>query len=888
MNAHPEQIGPYPIERELGRGGMGIVYLGRDTKLDRPVAIKVLPDLVTDDADRLARFEREARLLASLNHPNIAGIYGIEESEGNRFLALEFVDGPTLAERLDRGALPVDESINVAFQIACALEAAHENGVIHRDLKPGNVKLAPTGEVKVLDFGLAKGAATSGDSDSNLSHSPTLTLAGTGVGVILGTAAYMSPEQARGKPVDRRTDIWSFGCVLYECLTGRQLFAGETASDIIAKILEREPDWEALPARTPEKVRQLIRRCLEKDPKRRLRDIGEARIELEDVEAARTSSIRTVATDATSSEVRPARRAGAIPWVIAAVAIAVAAASLLSSGLFKRSTDAPLVRFQVTPERGITILPTGPELAISPDGRMLVYGAADSTGSYLLWIRPLDSLEATPLAGTNEAYLPFWSPDSRTIGFFATDKLHTISLDGGSVETLCDGIGGRGGSWNRDDIIIFGVGAGPIYKVPASGGTPEAITALDSTRKETAHRFPFFLPDGKRFLFVTLPMQLGQHDVFIGDLDASQPAHLMSAQSGVIYAEPGYLLYQRGANIVAQLFEAGAASVTGEPWVIGAAPQRPDYTGANVVCASESGQLAYLSAQDLNTRIAWFDRQGREVGSIAVAEGIYDGPSLSPDGRLLALERKTAPGESDIWLVELDRVVANRFTFGPGENRIPLWTPDGQSVVFQSNRNGPWDIFIKPVDGSTPEQPILTSDATFKHPTSIAPDGRHLLFDQLRSGGGMDIWVLPLEGDREPLPYVVTSYYEGDGKISPDGRWAAFASQESGTIEIYVTSFLTPGRKYRISTNGGNRPQWRGDGREIIYLGVDGRTVMSVPIETEPQLRAGTPRPLFRSPAGTVAGVATPDTQRFLYAISESAGEQVSLTVIMNWLSLVE
>src|SRR5262245_60034949 len=508
----PQRIGGYPIERELGRGGMGIVYLGRDTRLGRAVAIKVLPDAFASDPERLARFEREAKLLASLSHANIAGIYGLEEADGHRFLALEYVEGPTLAERVARGALPLDETLEIARQIAGALAAAHDAGIIHRDLKPGNVKLTPAGDVKVLDFGLAKGAGTA-ESSSDLSQSPTLTYSPTGVGVILGTAAYMSPEQARAKVVDRRTDIWSFGCVLYEMLTGRQLFRGETASDTIAKILEREPDWSALPPGTPERVRDLLRRCLEKDARKRLRDMGDARIELEDVLAARASQSRIDA-----AEMRTRRRAGGpgplVAYVVAAAAVVVAAIVLLRPAM--KGIPPRAIRLTVTEPIEASLGGAAENCAIAPDGQAVVFVATDSSDTPRLWLRPLETLDSRVMPGTEGASQPFWSPDSRWVGFFADGKRKKAGVDGG-VEVVCDALNPRGGSWSARGTIVFAPGGeGPLYSVSAAGGELRPVTTLDSSRHETAHRFPWFLPDGRHFLYVSLPHRARGHPVKVG------------------------------------------------------------------------------------------------------------------------------------------------------------------------------------------------------------------------------------------------------------------------------------------------------------------------------------------------------------------------------------
>ena len=501
------RLGPYEVVSPLGVGGMGEVYRARDPRLGRDVAIKALPADVSHDAERLARFEREARLLASLSHPNIAGIHGLEDVEGQRYLVLEYVDGETLARSLGRGPLPLDEALGVCREIAAGVEAAHEGGIVHRDLKPGNVMLTPAGGVKVLDFGLAKGGAAAKEgSDPALSTSPTMTHAATQAGVVLGTAAYMSPEQARGRAVDRRTDIWSFGCVLYECLAGRPVFEGETVSDLVARILEREPDWAVLPVGVPARVRELLRRCLVKDPKQRLRDIGDARIELEQVMAR--SSSGAIAVQAEDIAGGPAARR--IPWWAAAIGVITLTvlAVLLVGRVTERAGPRIARRFEVSPPPGMNLVTDPVECAISPDGRLLAFAPADSSGMPRLWVRPIDSFAPRELPGTAGATQPFWSPDGRFIGFFAEGKLKKVPAAGGDVEILCDVRASRGGTWNRDGVILFApTSNGPIFRVSANGGDPTPVTQLDSALKETAHRFPRFLPDGRHFTFSALTGQ---------------------------------------------------------------------------------------------------------------------------------------------------------------------------------------------------------------------------------------------------------------------------------------------------------------------------------------------------------------------------------------------
>jgi Tol biopolymer transport system component len=793
---------------------------------------------------------------------------------------LEYIDGPTLAERLDRGALPVEEAMNVCLQIAAALEAAHENGVIHRDLKPANVKLTPEGGVKVLDFGLAKGMTATADSGADMANSPTVAHV-TNAGVILGTAAYMSPEQARGKPVDRRTDIFSFGCVLYECLTGRQIFAGETVSDTIARILEREPDWSALPGSTPAKARNLLRRCLEKDPRKRQRDIGDARLALEEIEEARSSSMRAAQESAPHlSAAQGSRRSARIAWSVAALAVIVAVASLVSSTLFRKETSAPLMRFEVMPSPGVTLIEWPTEAVISPDGRSLLWSGIDGSGGTSLWVRDLESLESRPLPGTQGGILGFWSPDSRAVAYIDGTKLRRVPVDGGEPQAVCDATSSRGGSWGKD-FMVFAGEQGPLFKVPVAGGTPTPVTSLDASRGETAHRFPHFLPDGKTFLYVALPAKSGRVAVFASDVDGREPVEIMSAVSAPVYTEPGYLLYQRGRRLLAQKFDARSLTLSGEPVLLGPAPRRPPQVGSPAVSASREGSLALMGTKDLDMVLVWLDRNGNVVETLDLEPAGYTAPEISPDGRFIALSKVVSPEESDIWVLELERMVMTRFTFGPGTSSDPIWSPDGRAIAYSTDADGPWNIYRKPFPGGGDPEPVAVGEALFKNPLSWSPDGKYLLYEQIGTGTNMDLWIAPMDGSGEPRPYLDDIPQEDNGQFSPDGRWVAYTSSETGENAVYVNSFPEPGRKYRVSVGGGRFARWGAGGTELTYQ--SNRSLMRVPLQTVPEFRAGTPEVMFRRDDGSRETVMSPDGERILEVRQASPAAPVGIIVVLNW-----
>ncbi|MGC1188610.1 MAG: protein kinase [Candidatus Acidiferrales bacterium] len=880
------RLGTYEIVAPIGAGGMGEVYQAHDTKLGRDVAIKILPEAFARDASRLSRFQREAKMLASLNHPNIATIYGLEDSNGTNYLVMELVPGETLADRIRRdGAVPIVEALNIAKQIAEALEAAHEKGIIHRDLKPANVKLTPDGKVKVLDFGLAKAyAEETGSSDPN--NSPTLTAAATMQGMILGTAAYMSPEQARGKAVDRRTDIWAFGCVLYELLTGEQLFKGETVTDTLAQVISKEPDWEKVPAR----VRSLLRWSLQKDAKKRLRDIEDGMASLE--AAPEQQADQSNATSAPK-------------WLWAvAIAACLAAAALATMRFREKPPIAPeVVRYQIRLPENVWFTQTA-SFALSPDGRHIAFSAIGSDGSPAIWMQDLDGSEARELpdAGTSPTTPPFsWSPDSRYIVFSsAGSKLRKADLQTGTTQDICDKPGPPiGSSWNSDGVIIFGNPYTGLWRVAATGGTAVPLTALDSSRQEREHELPDFLPDGHHFIYLRVSKIPEDTGIYVGSLDDPPDKQseklLLQTGFGAKYAPSpgggaGRLLFLRGGTLMAQSFDPASLALTGDPVPIVDQIGSGYETGFYSVSANT---VVYRTlSSNTNSQLTWYDRQGKITGT-AGDPGYIDAPSISPDGSEIAY-RKDSPDHSDkdIWLLNIARGTSTRFTFGGSWNDNPVWSPDGSEIVFMSNREGIFNLYEKPANGATDEQILLRTKEN-KAALSWSRDGRYLLYGvaQNLAGGRQDLWVLPMQGDRTPFPFSRTPFDQRDAQFSPDGRWVAYVSSESGRHEIYVREFTVPpaptetGEKWMISNGGGIYPMWRADGKEIVYFGDGLSDRMSVSVGAGPghSFHSGVPQELFKVPPGITGADTTPDFKKFLLAVPETKKGPQTFTVVVNW-----
>jgi len=863
----------YKVIEKMGQGGMGEVYRAEDTNLSREVAIKVLPEQFTQDPQRLARFEREAKLLASLNHPNIAAIYGFEEADGVRFLAMELVPGETLQERVAKGPMPVEEALEVCRQIAEGVEAAHEKGVIHRDLKPANVKVTPEGKVKILDFGLAK-AFEEETPAADISQSPTLTEEMTRAGVILGTAAYMSPEQAKGEVVDKRADIFAFGCVLYELLTGKRTFDGKTITETLGAIIHKEPEWEVLPATTPWRIQELLRRCLTKDAHDRLRDIAHVRIEIKLAVEEPTTVSPTGVTGATQAPLW--RRA--IPWSITAVVIVVAGVAIWT---LTRPQERLVLRLALALPSDQQLTGTGRHLvALSPDSKHLVYGANNQ-----LYLHAMDQLETTSIRGTEGAREPFFSPDGQWVGFYAGGQLKKASISGGAPVTLCEASNPLGASWGPDDTIVFGQGADGIWKVSASGGTPEVLITVDSTKGEIAHG-PQFLPGGKAMLFTirTPGISWDQAQIVVQSLETGEQSVLINGGTDARYLPTGHLVYAQAGTLLAAPFDRGRLEVTGGSVPIVEGVMHGDLrTGATHFSFSKLGSLVYVPdpSGGVNT-LVWVDREGQEE-RLAAEPRDYSDPRISPDGLHLAITVNESGGD-DVWIYDLERETPTRLTFDPALDHMPVWTPNSQRVVFDSTREGaPHNLFWKAADGTGPVERLTTSP-NGQGAYSFSPDGKSLV----HQGAGKSLFnllVLSMDGESSSQPLLDSEFDERSAEISPSGRFIAFESNESGQSEIYVRTFPNVEEgKWQISRGGGVKPVWHPKEQELFYR--NGSALEGVNIKTEPTFTQGSPEVLFTGNYLTKLlnrqyDIA-PDGQRFLMIKQEQTGV-AQINVVLNW-----
>jgi serine/threonine-protein kinase len=831
------RLGPYEILAPLGAGGMGEVYRARDTKLNRDIAIKVLPDLFASDPERLARFQREAQVLASLNHPNVAHLYGLEESSGVRALVMELVEGPTLANRIVQGAIPLAEALPMAKQIADALEAAHEQGIIHRDLKPANIKVREDGTVKVLDFGLAKALDPAASSSADVMNSPTLSVRATQAGVILGTAAYMSPEQARGRPADKRADIWAFGVVLFEMLTGTRLFHGETISDTLAAVLRQDIDWTVLPASTAPPIRRVLLRCLDRDPKRRLRDIGEARLEIENT----LSGIPDDAGRPVPRSVPLWRRA--LPWAALASALGVA----LVLPLWARWRHVPsLVALRLRTELGAdaSLVTNGGAAAIlSPAGAMLAFVAQPSDETPRLYVRRLEQLQAAPLAGTEGAANPFFSPDGQWIAFFAEAKLKKIPVTGGTAITLCDAPNNSGGAWAEDGTIAFLPDASPhvsLLRVPSAGGKPDSLTTLD--HGEFTQRWPQMLPGAKAVLFTGHSSTSGFENANLVVQPLPTGSRKVVVRGGYYgrYLPSGHLVYVHDGTLFAAPFDLDRLELAGTPVpVLEGVAANPGVGGAQFAVSGD-GTLVYLPGQIISedSPIYWMDREGKTTPLRATPANWSD-LRFAPDGRRLALAIYDGK-QTDVWVYEWARDTLSRLTFDPADDRSPVWTPDGRRIVFASTQadKATFNLYWRRADG-TGEVQRLTDSKNQQLPTSWHPNGKFLAFIERQPQTSLDLMILPLEADEtlgwkpgKPTVFLNSPFSDAGPSFSPDGRWLAYSSDESGRSELYVRPFPGPGGTWQISTGGGFSPTWSRARHELLY-GTPEQRIMVAPYTVE-------------------------------------------------------
>ncbi len=879
MNTSPgSRVDHYEIVELIGKGGMGEVYRARDTRLPRDAAIKVSAEKFSE------RFAREAKIIASLNHPNISTLYDV----GPDYLVMELVEGPTLADRIKQGPLPLAEASAIARQIADALDCAHEKGVVHRDLKPGNIKIRPDGVVKVLDFGLAKaGGAPAAQPD----ESPTMTAHQSEAGMILGTAAYMSPEQAKGREVDRRADIWAFGVVFYEMLSGTRLHQGDSAPETIASVLRDDPDFAKIPAQ----AHRLLKRCLEKDPHQRLRHIGDVMSLLDEAPAGPQSGVIAPLAPAKKNWLWPAVAAGIVLLII----IGVAALAVWLPGRSQTGAG-QAVRFEVGPTGKMTFT-TGGAMAVSPDGHWMVFPASGEDGVTRFWLRSLDTVEARALPGTETIAQPppaSWSWDSRYVIFTANNKLKKIDIQGGPPQTLADVPGNQNGAaWNRDGVILIGIvpgAGGPLLRVPASGGVAAPATALD--KGETGHRWPQFLPDGRHFLYQRVSADPNKMGVYIGSIDAKPEEQslkrLLASDRQAYYAAspnggPGHLVFLREGTLMAQPFDPVKMELSGEPTAIAEGVDSFGRATYGLFSVSDTGTLVYRGSAVSRMALTWFDRQGNPGGTLG-EPGEYANPAVSPDGARVAVALGPISSR-DIWILDVGRGTATRFTFDPARDDHPVWSPDGKSIVFSSDRSGRMNLYIKPADGSGEERLLFKSDE-YKTPTSWSKDGRFLLFTSFGPKTDADIWALPMQGEARPISVLQTPFAESMGHLSPDGRWIAYTSLESGMYELYVRPFSpesgagATGAKWIVSKDTGTYPRWRADGQELFYT-ASNLQQMAVDIDTSKGFQAGTPRRLFAAPppVNDVGWDLTPDGKRFLFVAAPGGARTIPFTVVLNW-----
>jgi serine/threonine protein kinase/Tol biopolymer transport system component len=876
------RLGPYEILSPLGAGGMGEVYRARDTRLERTVAVKVLPPRLSASPESRQRFEREAKTISQLSHPHICAVHDVGREGETEYLVMEYLEGETLSARLANGPLPVEQVLRYGTEIADALDKAHRQGIVHRDLKPGNVMLTKSG-VKLLDFGLAKVVAPPAGQTS-LTALPTqqgLTKEGT----ILGTFQYMAPEQLEGKETDGRTDIFALGATLYEMATGKKAFTGASQASLIGAILHIEPQpMSTIEPTSPPALDRVVRKCLSKDPENRWQNAADLGSELKWIGEGNSQTGVTVGVTP-----RP-RSLERLAWALGVLALLAGLTFALARSRRTEPSRKSIQFIVPAPEKSSF----GFSFALSPDGEQLVFEAI-SDGKLQLWLRPLNSVEARPIAGTEGGSLPFWSPDGLYVGFFADGKLKKIALAGGTAQTIADAAQSRGGTWSPEGVILFSPGAAsPLMRVSASGGAVSVVTTVDQANAETGHRWPDFLPDGRHFLFLARNTDAEREAICVGSLDSRERTVLRHARSRAIYSPPGYLLFSGEHTLMAQRFDATALRLLGEPVPLAEGIEpigEIGPTGYVQVSASE-GVLAFRREGGNRSQLTWYDRNGTSLGTLA-EPGDYDEPTLSPDSTRLAILRKDPKTRfEDIWVLDLDRSTLARLTFDPSDHVYPVWSPDGKHIAFSSARPGSFGLYWKLASGAGPEQMLWKSDP-LAWTNDWSRDGRFILYERLDPHTQYDLWVLPMPGPGKPSPYVVAPGLQRRGRFSPDGHWVAYTSDESGRPEIYVQAFPPTGGKWLISTDGGDQASWRADGKELVYLSA-GLQLVAVEVKLGDTFEVGIHRPLFSiRPKYFIPSIAlvqgnvyvmTPDGKRFLVNERVEGNPALpSIQLVANW-----
>jgi Tol biopolymer transport system component len=856
---------------------MGEVYRARDTRLNRTVAIKVLPMHLADRPDLRERFEREARSIASLNHPHICTLHDVGREGGTDYLVMEYLEGETLAARLAKGPLPLEQVLQYATEIADALDKAHRKGVTHRDLKPGNIMLTKSG-TKLLDFGLAKLQQEMAPANAQMSQLPTMNEPLTAQGTIVGTLQYMAPEQLEGKEADARTDIFAFGTVAYEMATGKRAFDGQSQASVISAIMTSQPaPISSLQPMTPPALDRTIKTCLAKDPDERWQTAGDLAREMKWI--AEGGSQAGVAAPIVARRQSRER----IAWALAGAGLLLAVALALVFVRPYLNQPKPIVmRFLVSAPPEVVDLG---QPAISPDGRLLAFWGLSQDGRRQLWLRPLDNVAAHLLPGTDGALSPFWSPDSRYLGFFASGGLRKIDVAGGPPQALTEALAGVGsGSWSRDGVIIFSPSfGGALWKISQSGGAPTQLTTLDRARGEFAQVNPSFLPDGRHFLYLAVRSAGSSTDRWVctGSLDSNGTNCLLQADSRAVYVPPGYLLYLRAGTLLAQPFDAGRLLITGDAV--------PIANSVQAVSVSANGMLAYTAGTSRDTELQWFDRSGKNLGTVGQPAD-YSSPALSPDGTRVAVGIQGAgAGARNLWIFDLKRGTPSRFTFDPVDEFNPLWSRDGSQILFTSAQQGARDVYQKSADGVGDSEAVFASKDQQKNVDDWSLDGRYVAYNT--TAAPSSLWILPLFGDRNPFPFVQSTYDARQARFSPNGRYVAYASQETGDYEIYVQTFPEHGGKWQVSNGGGRDPEWRRDGKELYFI--SGGKLMAVDVNIAgPQFEAAIPKSLFEVPFGGGTAInpnalyrVTADGQRFLAVTASGQQGPSPITVVLNWLA---